>query len=404
MKTNKRGFTLIELLVVIAIIGILATIAVVALQQARQSARDSKRIADIKQIQTALELYYNYNSEYPTNISNQISDGTTVYMEIVPTAPTPADGDCSSEENLYIYEVVGEGVSYNLSFCLGGQTGGLSPGLKKATPSGVVSLSEPLSPPPASLSCINLNPGFEGGFSLGELSHWYLMGLSVDPEEGFLPSLDHNPIISGDAHEGSHAVQFKGEDRFLSVIMGGAILENEASYELEFYSKGNGVIFFAYGDLENDYFWNFADGTWDSDVANPFETNGGGFLYLNPVSVDSLSDYSEYTVNPVIGEGDPVGIVIFSMDDGEPLIDSLSMKKDGLGENILSNPSFEDWEEVPEYWVFDVYTANGEVLEVEDDPSNVYEGSYSIKIGKGPSDSVSILLSDIIAGVTDLLT
>lgn len=56
-KKNK-GFTLIELLVVIAIIGILATLAVVALQQARSRARDSKRVADVKQLSTALELFF----------------------------------------------------------------------------------------------------------------------------------------------------------------------------------------------------------------------------------------------------------------------------------------------------------------------------------------------------------
>ena len=56
---NKKGFTLIELLVVIAIIGLLATIAVVALNSARTSSRDAKRIADVRQVQTGLELYYN---------------------------------------------------------------------------------------------------------------------------------------------------------------------------------------------------------------------------------------------------------------------------------------------------------------------------------------------------------
>ena len=61
LKQKKSAFTLIELLVVIAIIGILSTLAVVALQNARSKARDSKRVADVKQIQTALELYFNDN-------------------------------------------------------------------------------------------------------------------------------------------------------------------------------------------------------------------------------------------------------------------------------------------------------------------------------------------------------
>ena len=62
---KRKGFTLIELLVVIAIIGLLATLAVVALNNARQKSRDARRISDIKQIQTALELYYNDEGNYP---------------------------------------------------------------------------------------------------------------------------------------------------------------------------------------------------------------------------------------------------------------------------------------------------------------------------------------------------
>ncbi|OGF31319.1 hypothetical protein A3H09_03530, partial [Candidatus Falkowbacteria bacterium RIFCSPLOWO2_12_FULL_45_13] len=62
---KQKGFTLIELLVVIAIIGLLSTLAVVALNNARMKSRDAKRVSDIKQIQTALELYYNDANSYP---------------------------------------------------------------------------------------------------------------------------------------------------------------------------------------------------------------------------------------------------------------------------------------------------------------------------------------------------
>ena len=54
----KKGFTLIELLVVVAIIGLLASIVVVSLGSARKGGRDAKRLADLKQIQTAAELYF----------------------------------------------------------------------------------------------------------------------------------------------------------------------------------------------------------------------------------------------------------------------------------------------------------------------------------------------------------
>jgi uncharacterized protein (TIGR02145 family)/prepilin-type N-terminal cleavage/methylation domain-containing protein len=147
MTTNKtpnkkKAFTLIELLVVIAIIGILATLAVVALQQARKNARDAKRIADVKQMQTALELFFNDQQRYPTEAeieTGSISFEDTVYMEIIPSAPTPADGEnCNSTNNQYTYTEIGtDNRSYNISFCLGGQTGGLPEGLKCTTPGGI---------------------------------------------------------------------------------------------------------------------------------------------------------------------------------------------------------------------------------------------------------------------------
>lgn len=65
--TNKKGFTLIELLVVIAIIGILSTLAVVSLGNARIRARDSKRLSDMRSLQSAVEIYYTDQGEYPDN-------------------------------------------------------------------------------------------------------------------------------------------------------------------------------------------------------------------------------------------------------------------------------------------------------------------------------------------------
>lgn len=60
-----KGFTLIELLVVVAIIGILATVVLTSLNTAREKARDAKRLADIRTIQNAMELYYLDNGRYP---------------------------------------------------------------------------------------------------------------------------------------------------------------------------------------------------------------------------------------------------------------------------------------------------------------------------------------------------
>jgi len=65
-RKNSFGFTLIELLVVISIIGFLSTLAVVSLQNARKKARDTARKSDMKQMQTAVELYYDDHSSYPS--------------------------------------------------------------------------------------------------------------------------------------------------------------------------------------------------------------------------------------------------------------------------------------------------------------------------------------------------
>jgi uncharacterized protein (TIGR02145 family)/prepilin-type N-terminal cleavage/methylation domain-containing protein len=136
MKKQKQAFTLIELLVVIAIIGILASIAVVSLQQSRRNARDVKRLADVKEIRTALELYFSENFSYPESIEGGIADEDTIYLDTIPTAPTPVDGNCSAESNQYVYHRE-KGSFYILSFCLGGQTEGMSDGSKCATPEGI---------------------------------------------------------------------------------------------------------------------------------------------------------------------------------------------------------------------------------------------------------------------------
>jgi len=61
----KKGFTLIELLVVIAIIAMLSSLSVIALNSARAKSRDARRLSDIKQIKTALEMFYDQNLQYP---------------------------------------------------------------------------------------------------------------------------------------------------------------------------------------------------------------------------------------------------------------------------------------------------------------------------------------------------
>lgn len=164
MKKHKitRGFTLIELLVVIAIIGLLSTLAVVSLNNARQKSRDAKRVSDIKQVQTALELYYADQNGYPVKGNpggNLGSDaamkcldedgfvaacdaGGTTYMGQVPQNPTPALAGSAN----YVYKsndgagadcAVAPCQGYTVDFGLEGSTGGLAAGTHVATPNGI---------------------------------------------------------------------------------------------------------------------------------------------------------------------------------------------------------------------------------------------------------------------------
>jgi general secretion pathway protein G len=130
---NKKGFTLIELLVVVAIIGLLSTLSIVALNTARAKARDSRRVSDIKQIQTALELYYNDNAAYPTSTATLVP----AYMGQVPTNPTPTnDGPCAASYS-YAYTSQSSNRSYTLAYCLGDPVSSLPEGYGTATPAGI---------------------------------------------------------------------------------------------------------------------------------------------------------------------------------------------------------------------------------------------------------------------------
>jgi prepilin-type N-terminal cleavage/methylation domain-containing protein len=149
---NKKGFTLIELLVVIAIIGLLSTLAVVALGSARQKARDSKRLSDLKQVQTALELYFTDNNTYPldTDITLGSADvkclgnegfaavcssaSGTVYMGMVPSEPTPGAAG-------YTYN--GATTSYTITATLEGDINDLTKGSVTASQNGITNTPTP---------------------------------------------------------------------------------------------------------------------------------------------------------------------------------------------------------------------------------------------------------------------
>lgn len=158
---RDKGFTLIELLVVLGIIGTLATMAVVSYESVRTNSRDTKRVSDVKQIQVAVELYFESHGTYPYDgvpgtdglllglgETKTLSDAGfspsvegTPYMVNVPRNPTPGgveyvyrsldrDGrDCDDERGCD---------AYALLFVLESGTGAYEPGPHAVTPAGAV--------------------------------------------------------------------------------------------------------------------------------------------------------------------------------------------------------------------------------------------------------------------------
>lgn len=81
-KSKQKGFTLIELLVVVAIIGLLLSIISVGFGRSRMKSRDAKRMTDISQIRSGLDLHYNHGSGYPDlaswNSGNIVCNGERI--------------------------------------------------------------------------------------------------------------------------------------------------------------------------------------------------------------------------------------------------------------------------------------------------------------------------------------
>jgi prepilin-type N-terminal cleavage/methylation domain-containing protein len=96
-KINKQlGFSMVELLVVILIIGIIAAIATVTYERSRIQSRDARRLADVREIFHALEIYYTNMEDYPPDCSDGgYSGGCDLSSEPVTgvDVDSSADGD-----------------------------------------------------------------------------------------------------------------------------------------------------------------------------------------------------------------------------------------------------------------------------------------------------------------------
>lgn len=103
MNRLSRGFTLIELLVVIAIIGILSSVVLASLNSARLKGRDARRISDIKQLQLALELYYDANQSYPAAAYTNGNASTSLAALVSGNFISSIPNDPTNTGSTYVY-------------------------------------------------------------------------------------------------------------------------------------------------------------------------------------------------------------------------------------------------------------------------------------------------------------
>lgn len=116
----KKAFTLIELMVVVTIILIISSIIFVSFENAQKKSRDAKRKSDLTTIQTALEMYYRENGEYPysataTATANRFDPASqlTTYLSSYPKDPKNSCSNLNPDlnnnwlgENCFVYSYI----------------------------------------------------------------------------------------------------------------------------------------------------------------------------------------------------------------------------------------------------------------------------------------------------------
>lgn len=113
-KKGLRGFTLIELLVVIAIIGLLSTVIAAPITQARKKGRDGKKVADLHQIQGALQQYADdHVGNYPSSISS-LATGAVYLATLPPFASSTAPAKDKYMYTAYVTDTSSTTVGFHL--------------------------------------------------------------------------------------------------------------------------------------------------------------------------------------------------------------------------------------------------------------------------------------------------
>jgi len=112
----QKGFTLIELLVVITVIGLLSAMVLVGLSGVRSQGRDTRRVADLRNTQNALEIYFNKQNQYPAS-SDFPTLESTLRAANIGVSKLPSD-PLNRDAYIYRYQASADGLHYVLSVTL----------------------------------------------------------------------------------------------------------------------------------------------------------------------------------------------------------------------------------------------------------------------------------------------
>lgn len=149
VNRQSLGFTIIELLVVVGIIGLLASTIIVALGNARLKGRDARRLEDMGQIKSGLDIYYSHGSGYAAtaDFNASQSSGTILACSGESAFKVPQDPKYNADPTFaYVYSHVGTAQSgcgssiypnFKVQFKIEGDTSLGPPGTYWLSPRGI---------------------------------------------------------------------------------------------------------------------------------------------------------------------------------------------------------------------------------------------------------------------------
>ena len=121
---DKRGFTLIEIIVAMAIVAALSVSGALSYTTVLKRGRDSKRISDVEQIRSALEMYRATNGAYPSSASwTELSDSNNLGLVsggfIASIPKDPRRGSTLTSVYSYQYQSTNACGALWCGYCLG---------------------------------------------------------------------------------------------------------------------------------------------------------------------------------------------------------------------------------------------------------------------------------------------